>query len=116
MRGVSLAGVGLVIFGLTTPPAIFSAFLPSPSTAYDKAAGEISSGPESLKFLRRGEVIGGAVSVGVAIAASLVASEEMGSHAAWIFVGALVILTLFLYEYESAFRKGKAHAKESGEG
>lgn len=102
--------VGLVILGLTAPSAVLSCFLPSPSTAYDKASGAISNGPESIKLLKRGEVIGSSVAIAIAAGATLLASADLGASAAWIFVGALALLALFIWEYESAFRKGEAVA------
>ena len=99
--------VGLVILGLTAPSAVLSCYLPSPSTAYDKSAGSISSGPESIKLLKRGEIIGSAVALAIAAGATLLASEDLGPAAAWIFIGAVALLALFLWEYESAFRKGE---------
>jgi len=104
---VRSTAAGLVGAGLVVPPAVMSCFLPSPSTAYDKASGQISSGPESMALLRRGEVEGTIVALGVAIAMTLLAVEDLGPHAAWIFVGAALILALFLWEYERAFRLGR---------
>lgn len=105
------ADVGLIIMGLSTPPAVMSCFLPSPSTAYDKASGQISSGPASMALLRRGELLGSAVAVGIGAGASLAALDTMGPSAAWIFAGVLITLGLFLWEYESAFRRGRRDAE-----
>ncbi len=102
--------VGVVMMGVGVPGAIMSMFLPSPSTAYDKASGQISSGPQSLALLRRGEIMGTIVSLSIALAGTLLAADDLGANAAWIFVGALAVISLFIYEYESAFRKGKADA------
>jgi len=109
----SASTVGLVATGLLAPPAVMSCFLPSPSTAYDKASGQISSGPASISFLKRGEILGTAVALGVAAALSLMAVDELGGHAAWVFVGAVAILALFLWEYERAFRLGYAAQEAS---
>jgi hypothetical protein len=113
MEKTSVRAIGSVGAALLVPPAIMSCFLPSPSTAYDKASGKISSGPASMMLLRRGEVIGSAVAIGVAAALALVAVDELGPHAAWVFVGAVGILALFIMEFERAFRLGK---RDAGDG
>lgn len=102
-----MSKVGDVAAAMLVPPAVMSCFLPSPSTAYDKASGKISSGPASLRLLKRGEVIGAVVAIAVAGALSLVAADELGPAAAWVFVGALVLLAIFLFEFERAFALGK---------
>ncbi|MDA8316512.1 MAG: hypothetical protein M0010_15285 [Actinomycetota bacterium] len=104
------ADLGLVILGLTAPAAYMSMFLPSPSTGYDKTSGTIASGPQSLRILRRDELIGTAVSLAVAAGVSLIAAQKLGAKAAWIFIGAAVILALFLFEYETSLRAGTADA------
>jgi hypothetical protein len=109
--GVTAADAGLIALGLAEVPQIMSAFLPSPSTAYDKASGTISSGPESLKILRRGEIMGAGVSMGIAGAVALIASQNMGAHAAWIFLGAAGVLVLFVYEFERELRRGQQQAQ-----
>jgi hypothetical protein len=108
---MSEADLGLVILGLTAPAAYMSMFLPSPSTGYDKSSGRISSGPQSLKILRRDEVIGASVSLAVAAGVSLIAAQKLGAKAAWIFIGAAVILAAFLYDYEITLRAGLAEAQ-----
>lgn len=106
-----MSTVGEIAAGILVPPAVLSCFLPSPSTAYDKASGEISSGPKSMALLRRSEIIGAAISVGVAAALALVAADELGPNAAWIFVGAVALLGLFVFEYNRALRLGQEDAK-----
>lgn len=107
-----MSKVSDIAMGVLVPPALLSCFLPSPSTAYDKTSGAISAGDASLSFLRRGEVIGTGISIAVAAAISLAAVDELGPHAAWIFLGALAVLAIFLFEYERAFRIGRADAEE----
>lgn len=109
------ADLGLVILGLTAPAAYMSMFLPSPGTAYDKASGKIASGPRALRILRRDEIIGSTVSLAVAAGVSLIAAKKLGAKAAWIFVGALVILACFVYEYETSIRAGTADREGTGE-
>lgn len=103
--------VGIVVLGLTSAGAVMSMFLPSPSTAYDKASGCIASGPESIALLKRGEIIGSVISLAIAGAASLLAAGDLGPNAAWIFIGALAVVGIFIWEYESAFKKGQAAAR-----
>lgn len=78
-----------------------SAFLPSPTTAYQGGAD-----PVRVSWLRRGEIMGSAVALTIAAAVSLVAAEEMGASAGLVFLGAVAILGLFLLEYERAIRLG----------
>ena len=61
-NGDLIALAGLVALALAEVPQVMSAFLPSPSTAYDKASGGIETGPGSMQILRRGEILGSAVS------------------------------------------------------
>lgn len=100
---------GLVLLGLAEVPQVMSAFLPSPTTAYMGGAED-----RRVSWLRRGEILGSAVSLSIAAAVSLVASREMGAGAWWIFAGAAVILGLFLLEYERAIRTGAAEQQTKG--
>ena len=112
-KGDTVAAAGLVMLGLAEVPQIMSAFLPSPTTAYMGG-----SDPVRVAWLRRGEVTGSGVAMGIAAGVTLIAAREMGPHAAWIFIGALAVLAIFLYEYERAIRMGKrdggGQAKGSG--
>jgi hypothetical protein len=109
----SVASAGLILLGLAEVPQVMSAFLPSPTTAYMGGAD-----PVRVMWLRRGEIIGSAVSLSIAAAVSLVASGDMGGAAGLIFLGAVVILGLFLWEYERAIKKGQTEngGKAQGQG
>ncbi len=98
----SAASAGLILLGLAEVPQVMSAFLPSPTTAYMGGAD-----PTRIRWLRRGEVMGAGVSLAIAGAVSLVAADELGPGASLIFLGAVAILGLFLWEYERALREGK---------
>jgi hypothetical protein len=80
-----------------------SAFLPSPTTAYQGGAD-----PERVAWLRRGEMMGGTVAVAIALGVTLIVRADYGGKAWWVFICALIILALFLAEYERAIRKGQA--------
>lgn len=95
------AVAGLILMGLAEVPQVMSAFLPSPTTAYMGG-----SDPVRVRWLRRGEIIGSAVSLSIAAAVSLVAADELGASAGLIFLGAIGILALFLWEYERAIKLG----------
>lgn len=110
MNGFSNEDAGFAVMTWTAAPAIMSCFLPSPSTAYDKASGAITAGAESVATLRRDEIIGATIALAVAAGASLLVSARVGARAAWVFVGAVVILGVYLLEFERALRKGKAEA------
>lgn len=113
MAGAETAAVGgLVMLGLAEVPQIMSAFLPSPTTAYMGGAD-----PVRVAWLRRGEVIGSGVAIGIAAGVTLIAYKDIGGQAVWIFAGALAVLAVFLYEYERAIRMGRqdgAAAKGAG--
>jgi hypothetical protein len=116
-RALTLAVAGLAGMMLAEVPQILSGFLPSPSTAYDKAAGAIDTGPESMAVLRRSEVKGAAVTVVMAGAVSAMSSIVIGRKAWWLFGGAMGILALFLHDFESARNKGlEARNATSGSG
>jgi len=96
-----VAAAGLVLLGLAEVPQVMSAFLPSPTTAYQGG-----SDPVRVAWLRRGEIMGSGVALSIAAAVSLVAADEMGAAAGLVFLGAIAILGLFLLEYERAIRLG----------
>jgi hypothetical protein len=110
----TLAIAGLAGMMLAEVPQVLSGFLPSPSTAYDKASGAIDTGPESMAVLRRSEVKGVAVTVLMAGSVSLMASTVIGGQAVWLFAGAMGILALFLHDFESARKAGEAAAGGRG--
>lgn len=104
---LKLAVAGLAGMMLAEVPQVLSGFLPSPSTAYDKAAGAIETGPESMKVLRVSEVKGVIVTIVMAGAVSLMAAKTIGKKAIWLFIAAMGILLLFLHDFERAMNKGK---------
>lgn len=109
----SVEAAGLILLGLAEVPQVMSAFLPSPTTAYMGGAD-----PVRIAWLRRGELIGSGVSLAIAGAVSLVAAQSMGASAGLIFLGAVIILGLFLLEYERAIKMGQREhgGKKAGAG
>ena len=105
-----LAVAGLAGMMLAEVPQVLSGFLPSPSTAYDKAAGAIDTGPESMAVLQRSKLKGIAVTVVMAAAVSMMAYNVIGWNAIWLFAAAMAILALFLQDFNQAMAKGTAHA------
>lgn len=112
-RELVLAVAGLAGLMIAEVPQVLSGFLPSPSTAYDKAAGAIDTGPESMRVLRRSEIKGTGVAVVMAAAVSVMAYNVIGWGAIWLFLLAMAVLALFLHDFEHAMTKGKAHANGS---
>lgn len=108
-----LAVAGLAGMMLAEVPQVLSGFLPSPSTAYDKAAGAIDTGPESMQVLQRSKLKGIAVTVVMAAAVSAMAYQVIGWNAVWLFLAAMAILWLFLQDFNQAMRRGEAHASGS---
>lgn len=108
-----LAVAGLAGMMLAEVPQVLSGFLPSPSTAYDKASGGIETGPESMAVMQRSKVKGTIVTVIMAGSVSLMAYNVIGWNAIWLFLAAMAILWLFLSDFNSAITKGQAHANGS---
>jgi hypothetical protein len=105
-----LAVAGLAGMMLAEVPQVLSGFLPSPSTAYDKAAGAIDTGPESMQVLQRSKLKGIAVTVVMAAAVSAMAWQVIGWNAILLFAAAMAILWLFLADFNAAMKRGEAHA------
>jgi hypothetical protein len=113
-KTLTLALAGLAGMMLAEVPQVLSGFLPSPSTAYDKAAGAIDTGPESMAVLRRSEIKGAAVTVLMAGSVSAMASIVIGPRAWLLFGGAMGILGLFIHDFESARKAGERARVGSG--
>jgi hypothetical protein len=92
---------------LAEVPQVLSGFLPSPSTAYDKASGAISSGSESIQVLRVSEAKGIAVTVVMAGSVSAMAYMVIGKKAILLFIAAMLILAMFIHDFEGAIRRGQ---------
>jgi hypothetical protein len=105
-----LAIAGLAGLMLAEVPQVLSGFLPSPSTAYDKASGAIDTGPDSAKVLRRSLVKGSAISILMAGAVSAFAYIVVGWKAIWLFLLAMAVLGLFLQDFLQAQKLGAQHA------
>lgn len=106
LSGGTAALAGLVALGLAEIPQVMSGFLPSPATAY-RDGGDA----DLVAWLRREEKVGSVIALGIAVAVSMIAADEAGPAAWWIFIGAVIILGIFLYEYERAIRKGAADGR-----
>lgn len=103
---LTLAVAGLAGLMLAEVPQVLSGFLPSPSTAYDKASGGIETGPESMAVLQRSKIKGSVVSVVMAASVTLMAWNVIGAWAILLFLMAMAVLWLFLHDFNSAIRKG----------
>jgi hypothetical protein len=110
-KNLTLAMAGLAGMMLAEVPQVLSGFLPSPSTAYDKAAGAIDTGPESLEVLNKSMWKGVGVTVVMAGAVSVMAYNVVGGMAWLLFFAAMGILGLFLHDFIDAQRKGQAYAE-----
>ena len=104
--GIDIETGGLILLGLAEVPQVMSAFLPSPTTAYMGGAS-----PERVAWLRRGEWIGGAVSMSIAVAVSALVSRKVGPKAWLVTVGSAIVLAIFLFEYERALQAGIAEGR-----
>lgn len=109
-----LAVAGLAGMMLAEVPQVLSGFLPSPSTAYDKASGGIESGPDSMRVLQTSKTKGTIVTIVMAGSVSAMAWPVVGAQALWLFAAAMAILWLFLHDFNDAIRRGRAHAESNG--
>lgn len=104
-----LAVAGLAGMMLAEVPQVLSGFLPSPSTAYDKASGGIHTGPDSMAVLQRSKMKGTVVTVIMAGSVMLMAWPVIGAWSVMLFLAAMAILWLFLSDFNGAIRKGNAY-------
>ncbi|HEV2317343.1 MAG TPA: hypothetical protein VGV89_07200 [Thermoplasmata archaeon] len=109
-----LAFAGLAGMMLAEVPQVLSGFLPSPSTAYDKASGGIETGPESMRVLERSKTKGTVVTLIMAGSVTAMAWPVVGVKALLLFAAALAILWLFLADFNDAIRRGRAYAAGGG--
>jgi hypothetical protein len=100
---------GLAMLAVAEVPQVMSAFLPSPATAR-MGFNQGEDYMERVRYLRRGEIIGGGVSLTLALAITLIMHPTIGNAAWGPFIGAVAVLALFLYEYERAIRAAIADA------
>src|SRR3954468_13432759 len=90
---------GLAMLAVAEVPQVMSAFLPSPATAR-MGFNEGEDYQERVRYLRRGEVVGSAVSLTLALAITMITRPALGNAAWGPFIGATVVLGIFLWEYE----------------
>lgn len=106
---------GLAMLSIAEVPQVMSAFLPSPATAR-MGFNEGEDYEERVRYLRRGEVVGGTVSLALALAITLIMRPQIGRHAWGPFFGAAFVLAIFLFEYEraiqAALEDAGGHAKQ----
>jgi hypothetical protein len=91
---VTPAQLGLVILSAAEVPNFLAGMMPSLMTIRTFA-----DDPEQLRALRRGEVVGSALSLGVGLGASLVADNPAP------LLASAAVLAVLLYEYEKAMRE-----------
>jgi len=103
---LAVAGLGGMM--LAEVPQVLSGFLPSPSTAYDKASGGIATGAESMRVLQRSKIKGTIVTVVMAASVTLMTWPVIGAFALLLFAAAMAILWLFLSDFNGAIRAGNA--------
>lgn len=94
-----LAVAGLAIMAASEVPNFLAGLLPSTMTI-----GRFAADPIDRARLRRSELVGSALAVGVGVGSSLVANDPTP------FVFVMVVLGIMLFEYERAIRS----AQESG--
>lgn len=88
------AQLGLAILSAAEVPNFLAGMMPSLMTIRTFA-----DDPEQLRALRRGEVVGSALSLAVGLGASLIAGSPIP------FIASAAVLAVLLYEYEKAMRE-----------
>ncbi len=86
--------LGLVILAASEVPNFLAGMMPSLMTIRTFA-----DDPEQIRALRRGELVGSALSLSVGLGASLVADTPAP------FLASVAVLAVLLYEYEKAMRE-----------
>lgn len=94
-----LATAGLAIMAASEVPNFLAGLLPSTMTI-----GRFAADPEDRARLRRSEVVGSALAIGVGVGCSLVADSPVP------FIMVMGVLAILLFEYERAIRM----AQQSG--
>jgi hypothetical protein len=89
----TVAMAGLAIMAASEVPNFLAGLLPSTMTI-----GRFAAEPEDRLRLRRSEVVGSALALGVGVGCSLVADSPVP------FLMVLGVLAVMLYEYERAIR------------
>lgn len=91
-----LALAGLAIMAAAEVPNFLAGLLPSTMTI-----GRFAADPVDRGRLRRSEIVGSALAIGVGVGASLVGGHPLP------FVLTLGVLVVLLYEYERAIRSAR---------
>ena len=99
MDASSVAVAGLAIMAASEVPNFLAGLLPSTMTI-----GRFAAEPQDRARLRRSEVVGSALALGVGVGCALVANNPAP------FIMVLAVLAVMLFEYERAIRT----AQESG--
>lgn len=92
----NLAVAGLAIMAASEVPNFLAGLLPSTMTI-----GRFAADPVDRRRLRRSEVVGSALAVGVGVGTSLVADSPIP------FIMVLAVLAIMIMEYERAIRQAQ---------
>lgn len=91
-----LAMAGLAIMAASEVPNFLAGLLPSTMTI-----GRFAADPVDRRRLRRSEVVGSALAIGVGVGCSLVADSPLP------FIMVMGVLAVLLFEYERAIRQAQ---------
>lgn len=92
--------VALTVLVVAEVPNFWSGFLPSLFTIATFSGGDAEKANHTKMWIRRGEIQALMLSVGLGIAAAVLAEEP------WPFLGVLFMCGYLLYQYEDALKKG----------
>ena len=92
----TLATAGLAIMAASEVPNFLAGLLPSTMTI-----GRFAADPVDRRRLRRSEVVGSALAIGVGAGTSLVAGSPVP------FIMVLAVLAIMIMEYERAIRQAQ---------
>lgn len=99
-REMSAEGVGIALLVAFEVPNLFSGLLPSLFTIATFSAGDQEKVTHTRRWIRRGEIQAGAVSLGLGAGASMVTKSP------WPFVLVLGMMGWLIWQYEVALAKG----------
>lgn len=96
-QATDLARLGLAVMAAAEVPNFLAGLLPSLMTI-----GRFAAEPRDRAKLRRGEVVGSALSLAIGVGASLIANDPLP------FVMTAGVLLILLWEYERAIAEAQA--------
>lgn len=102
MAHTNIEGLGLSFLIAFEVPNLFSGLLPSLFTISTFTGGDEDKAAHARKWIRRGEIQAGVVSLGLGIGGTVVTGTP------WPILLTLAMIAWLVWQYESALRGGRA--------